>query len=117
MGMTRKVYKMQERIANRLKKLPLDERVRRIRFIDAPTVGDIEDARRIDGLIVVRVKAPPNSLMTSDYEVRQKLYLQMADKVLERIGLPNGNPRVMVLVDSFESEVVFQEHVHQMFDR
>jgi len=116
MTMSRKVFKMQKRILDRMMGMPVDDMPKRVRFNNAPTKDDIEEARKDDAIIVVRIPAPPG-IEHMSHDVAHRTAISMSDRKLDEIGLPNGNPRVLVLMDSFKEEAVFQEHVFQMFDK
>jgi hypothetical protein len=114
--MKRKVFKMQKRILDSMMGMPMNERMTKVRFNDTPTKDDMEEARKDGAIIVVRVKAPSYiSKMKMDGAHREAI--RLSDKKLDALKIPNGHPRVLVLMDSFAQEAVFQEHVFQMFDK
>ena len=116
MTMSRKVFKMQKRILDSMMGMEIESMPKRIRFNDNPTKDDIEEAKKDDAIIVVRLKAP-GYIANLQHDAAHRLAIKLSDDKLEEIGLPKGHPRVLVLMDSFKQEAVFQESVFQMFDK
>jgi len=111
------VLSEQAKILTRIKAFPtVEEKVAKLVFVNWWNTGaaEIKTAEAKDQLLVVSVRVNRNLMRYGQKEFERRCRAR-CDSCLQEMGIPDGHPRALILVDCTRNELEFREMVYQQF--
>ncbi|KKM15226.1 hypothetical protein LCGC14_1698200 [marine sediment metagenome] len=114
--MTPENFRKQEKVAEALMKLTVEQKVARIIFNDRPTKMAVAVAEKKDQIVIIRVSVNRKRMKKMSLDEQLQIQKKRCDAILLEIGLPEGHPRVFTFCcPSGADEMTFMESVYARF--